>query len=300
MIYKPEHVSKLDMIAEVREFLEEKNYTDSTKVTYGYYLSDFSMYVAGLPLDCLDLHHVRDWLAARAWQGSSRYLAVCAVRAFVRWRFGEGHPVLKLAVRRPKSRVQRTLTLEQVQKLLLSIDTGRRSGLRNLALVCFLLDTSFRAAEACSLKLDRLDIERRTAWTIIKGGEWGEGVFGDYTAACLEAWLAARAPIARPGVKNVFVGCETGVGKPLTPAGLRSIFRKLGQKAGLGLISPHDMRRTFCTLALEGGAPTRIVQEAGRWQSLEMVELYSRAIRAHAIDPYSPVERAVKVGSLKK
>ena len=253
------------------------------------------MYRAGQPPEALDLASVRGWLSARGWQGSSRYLAACALRAFVRWCYGEGHPVLALRVHRPRSRAQRTLTLDQARKLILSIDTARRSGLRNLALVTLMLDTGFRAAEVCALKIERLDLERRTAWAIVKGGDWGEGAFSEYTAACLEAWLAVRKKIARPGVANVFIGCETSVGKPLTPGGLRSIFRKLGEKAGLGLISPHDLRRTFCTLALEGGAPTRIVQEAGRWKSLEMVTLYSRALAAHAIDPYSPVARAVRV-----
>jgi len=297
-------VQKNLMIAEVRRFLEEANYAESTRKLYGYYLEDLAMYLAGEPTellfrDCLDIPRARAWMNARGWSAPARYLAACALRAFARWRWGEASPMLKLAVKRPKARVQRTLTLDQVRKLILSIDTGRRSGVRNLAVVTFMLDTGFRAAEVCHLKLARLDLCRRSAWAVIKGGDWGEGAFSSYTADCLEAWLAARAKIARPGVQAVFVACETGVGKPLTTGGLRSIFRKLGQKAGLGLLSPHDMRRTFCTLALEGGAPTRVVQEAGRWKSLEMVELYSKALRAHAIDPYSPVEKAVKASERK-
>lgn len=83
-------------------------------------------------------------------------------------------------------------------------------------------------------------------------------------------------------------------GRGISPSGLRKLFTRLAKNAGLDALSPHDMRRTFATLALKTGAPTRIVQAAGRWKSIEMVERYSQAIKPHDMIPFSPVWRIMQ------
>jgi integrase len=87
----------------------------------------------------------------------------------------------------------------------------------------------------------------------------------------------------------VFVG--VGGSKPgqrLTTSGLRVIVRKWGDGAGLGQISPHVFRRTFATLATIGGAPSRMVQLAGRWSRIEEVERYTRALTLDRFYDYLP------------
>ena len=45
------------------------------------------------------------------------------------------------------------------------------------------------------------------------------------------------------------------------------------------------------TLAHQMGAPTRIVQIAGRWNDILQVEQYTRALRPEDFAPYAPVSR---------
>ena len=52
-------------------------------------------------------------------------------------------------------------------------------------------------------------------------------------------------------------------------------------------LSPHVLRRTFATLAIRNGAPTRVVQVAGGWANLSEVQRYSQAIEAQDFDGYS-------------
>jgi integrase len=79
----------------------------------------------------------------------------------------------------------------------------------------------------------------------------------------------------------------------LTTGGLRPVMRGWAKSAGIGRLSPHDLRRTFATVAIRLGAPSRIVQVAGRWSRLEMVERYTRTIEAADMDPWFPVNRAM-------
>ena len=43
-------------------------------------------------------------------------------------------------------------------------------------------------------------------------------------------------------------------------------------------LSPHNLLPTFATIATEQGAPERIVAEASRWISTEMVKKYTRSL----------------------
>ena len=92
---------------------------------------------------------------------------------------------------------------------------------------------------------------------------------------------------------QIFLGLHTG--KRLTGSGLRKMFQRLATRAGLPALSPHDLRRTFCCLMLQGKASTRLVQIAGRWKDIAMVERYSQALRPEDIEPFSVVNRIMEI-----
>jgi integrase len=71
----------------------------------------------------------------------------------------------------------------------------------------------------------------------------------------------------------------------------------MGFRAGLGLISPHDLRRSMATLATENGAPSRTVQKAGRWSNIEMVERYTQTLDAKTFKKFFPIARILDTGT---
>lgn len=96
---------------------------------------------------------------------------------------------------------------------------------------------------------------------------------------------SASAPTLFVSVGGSTVGCA------LTTYGLRKIFQYIAQRVGLEKFSPHDLRRTMANLGVQFGAPTRVVQVAGRWDKIETVEDYTQAIQQRDFDPYAPVKR---------
>lgn len=199
----------------------------------------------------------------------------------------------ELPMPRPKLRVQRTLNFEQALALLAACDTATPKGKRDLALLALMLDTGLRASEVCRLRVDQVDLVARSLHVVCKGGTDESGAFSAETANHLSAWLAARVEIAN--CPQVFVSFDwSNYGGTLTTGGLRCLFRDLGRRAGLAHLSPHDLRRSFATLATLLGAPGRIVQKAGRWHDLKLVERYTQAITADEIAPYSPVSSLLR------
>lgn len=81
---------------------------------------------------------------------------------------------------------------------------------------------------------------------------------------------------ARAGTQN-----QICAGTPLTPAGIMSIVQRIAQRAGLdpkhadlAKLRPHDLRRSFCQLAKQGGADMDEIKHAMGHASMVTTERY--------------------------
>jgi integrase len=267
---------------DVDRFLASHPYSTATCDTYRRVL----YLLIQLPdLTVLDAAGLVSWIKSHnGWGNSQQYVALMAARMYLSWMFGMSHPAISARIKRTKPRRQRVLTAAHALDLLASFDPRTLKGCRDLAIAALGLDTGLRASELCRLRLADVDLSARTLEVIIKGGEWGTGIFSPETGQYLAEWIAVHA--AAPGVDELFVSTRTGRG--MTRCGLTCIFRKWGLRIGMKL-SPHDLRRSFATLSTIFGAPSRVVQAAGRWSDIKMVERYTQEIDPEEIAPYLPV-----------
>ena len=221
-----------------------------------------------------------------------RYVAMHACRKFLAWKFGDGHPAI--AAPMPKRRVtktQRWLTPERAAELMESFPTHGAVGARDKALCALALDTGLRVTELCNLKAQDVDLEKRHCQAIIKGGDWGTGIFSEETAEYIRHWLTFRPRYAAPGIDNLFFSFQhKKMGQPLTREGVQGLCKRWGRRIGI-LLSPHDLRRSFAMISTLNGAPSRVVQVAGRWKHMKMLEHYTRFVDAEAIQKYLPIAR---------
>lgn len=257
-------------------YFAENPLSENTRVLYGRILGLFNEFIIE-PAGCTSGDVIRFLDDQRGWGESMRYVAVCAIRSYIRWKYGSEHPALRARVRKARSRPGRVLSEKQVKDLLASFDTSRRKGRRDLAIACLALDTGMRVNELAMLAAADVDLSACKLVVRIKGGRWEEAVYSEYTAAMIGAWMLYRVR-------------DDGRLFQITRNGLRVTVRRWGE--GLGFcLSPHDFRRTFCVLSLRAGAPSRLVQVAGRWSSLAMVEHYSATIVPEDFKAYFPIAR---------
>ena len=271
----------------VVRFLASHPYSVATCETYRRILVEFLTLDNLIDLDAAGL--VQFVQGHTKWGNSQQWVALCACRKFLAWQFGASHPALSARIKRVRSRRQRTLTVASAGDLLASFDTTSPKGCRDLALCALGLDTGLRCSEFCRLKLVDVDLSAHNLQVIVKGGQWGTGVYSVQTAQYLAAWLVVRT--AKPGVGEFFTNTRTGTA--LTRCGLNTVVKKWGIRLGIKLC-PHDLRRSFATLSTIYGAPSRIVQKAGRWSNIDMVEHYTQDLDPEAIAPYLPVSRLEK------
>lgn len=277
------------MNTEVQNFLASHPYSDATKATYAYILEE----LVTQPFREWGAGDLLNFVKRKNWGDSMQYVALNACKSFIRWAHGSIHPALSAKIKRSKPKPQRALNQKQLIELLALFDTYTPIGARNQCLIAIAADTGFRVSELASILLANVDIEHRTILVKIKGGQWAYGVYSPETAAILDRWLSYRQPA--DGVNSLFISLKENkrYGKPFSKTGIQSLFKRCSSKLGFK-ISPHDARRGFATMSTNNGAPSRIIQVAGRWSNIEMVERYTRTIEANAIQPYLPMHHAAK------
>jgi integrase/recombinase XerC/integrase/recombinase XerD len=170
---------------------------------------------------------------------------------FFKWcaeEYGAHNPMHRIAYPKMAEPAIKTVTLDDVHKLLAACDESP-AGIRNRAIILFLLDTGCRAAGLCGLSIAELDMNSRRAAVTEKGAKTRGIFFGDETHMALEKWLSVRS-----SVSPLFHHSRAPY-SALTVNGLRIILAKLGKRAGVtGSINPHAFRHTFATLyAINGG-----------------------------------------------
>ncbi|HEX4432840.1 MAG TPA: tyrosine-type recombinase/integrase [Frankiaceae bacterium] len=140
------------------------------------------------------------------------------------------------------------------------------------ALVVLLGLMGLRVGEACSLRVDdALGVEQdhRVIRFVGKGGKPATVPIPPLAWRELAAVIGGRGEgwlLARPGTSA-----------PMNRAAAARILTRLARSAGVDhKVTPHDLRRGFCTAMLDAGVSLRDVQEAGRWADLRMVERYDR------------------------
>jgi integrase/recombinase XerC/integrase/recombinase XerD len=59
--------------------------------------------------------------------------------------------------------------------------------------------------------------------------------------------------------------------------GITTMLKRLGTKSGIKC-NPHIFRHTFACLPRKAGVGTMTIKDLGRWESLEMVQRYTRSV----------------------
>jgi len=272
-------------------FFTHYNYSDSTIQKYRYILE---LLLEDIPnIKNMDAPTLAQWLSSKNWGVSFRYVALCAVRKYLRHYYGEVHPALNLRLPRGKRKPQRTLNMPELKTLLGSFNTSTPKGVRDLSMCTLFVDTGLRVSEVVRLSLHYLSLTDHTLDVIVKGGDWERKKFSAYTSACLVHWLAYRSQLAKPGIDKVYVGIRHGRG--MTRDGVKIEVAKWGKRAGLKKISPHVFRRTFATLTARLGAPQSIAMLAGGWRDVKTFRGYVQALQVDDIEPYLPISAAMGI-----
>jgi integrase/recombinase XerD len=236
---------------------------------------------------------VKAWLADLRGRGqapSSVARRAAAARAFYRHLVLLGlrtdNPAADVDLPRRRSRLPRTLSPAEVERLIDAAKGTSPRSLRDRALVELLYGAGLRVSEAVGLERGSIDLDGRLVRCTGKGGKERIVPLGREAAEAVRRYQARGRPyLDRRHRPELFLNAQGGA---LTRAGAFLILRKLAEKAGLDpqRVHPHILRHSFATHLLEGGADLRSVQEMLGHADLGTTELYTHVSDRRRRDTY--------------
>ncbi len=228
-----------------------------------------------------DTLRLRDQLSTR-YAPATANLALAALRGVLReaWRLGQiSHDDFQRTVDLApicgsRRRVPFPIGARDIEQLMRICSEDRSPrGCRDLAILSVLYGGGLRRSELTALTT--ADFQLNTLRVCGKGQQYRLAYLPEVTTHRIEDWLATR-------------GCETGplfvaiyrsgriAARQLCSETIARIVRQRATNAGLGRLTPHDLRRAMATQLLSAGVDVFTVQKILRHSSVSTTAIYDR------------------------
>jgi integrase/recombinase XerC len=229
------------------------------------------------------------WLMEKKTDKSSMARKLSAIRSFYRFLLNEGlldhSPIPINASGRKGERSSLSpklekklplfLTLDEINRLIVTPDLSKPEGLRDRALMEILYASGLRVSEIWQLNLDNLYLDTREIRVTGKGEKQRIVLIGRPALEALNNYLKN----ARPGLLHNRLTTALWLNKAGQRLSRRSIQKQLKHYAlSIGILKnvhPHVLRHTFATHMLDGGADLRVVQELLGHADLSSTQIYT-------------------------
>lgn len=180
----------------------------------------------------------------------------------------------RLRVREPR-RLPRGLDRKEITALVGSLRTDRDRAIAGL-----MLFSGLRSAEVLGLTVGDVDIPRGWVRVIGKGDKERRVPVDPDVAGLIQTYLFSERPESE-STALFLVAKGPHRGRPLTPAGLRTIFRYHRGKAGVPAGHPHALRHTFGTALAEAGVDLAVLQALMGHDHVDSSAAYIHLAPAH-------------------
>lgn len=260
----------------------ERGLSSNTLVAYRRDLSKLCLFARGrdkdvLSLEADDLAHFIRTLHEQGLAPKSIARALVAVRGFYKFLIQDGYLKLDPSVNleSPKSwqSLPRFLAPEEVERLLSTPDPSTITGLRDKAMLEVLYATGLRVSELVGLAPSNLNLDLGFVTVFGKGSKERAVPLGLTAIEWTKRYLISRARSgAFKATQPLFV---SDTGGPLSRQALWRIIVSLGERAGIGHITPHLLRHSFATHLLENGADLRSVQMMLGHSDISTTQIYT-------------------------
>jgi integrase/recombinase XerC len=266
---------------------------------------------ASLPVRSAQVHHIRRWAAqlhAGGLAPRSVALALSAWRGFYRWLGRDGlvaaNPVEGVRAPRAPKPLPKALSVDHAVALVEHRGAGGDPALaaRDACVAELLYGCGLRVGDVTGLDVTAsaeaagwIDASDASAHVLGKGRKRRSVPVGGPALQSLEAWLALRDGLARPGEAALFVSRR---GTRLTPSQLRSRLKAQAIAAGVPThVHPHMLRHSFASHLLQSSGDLRAVQELLGHANITTTQVYTKLDFGHLSKVYDATHpRARKRG----
>ena len=219
-------------------------------------------------LDSITTDDLSEYLSKRKKEGlaaSSIRQNVVSLKIF--FRFLCNHEILSediaegLFSPKPEQLLPKTINQKDVIQLLESIETSDPLGMRDRALIELLYSSGLRLGEIMEALLENLYLDEGHIRVTGKGNKTRIVPIGKKALEAINNYLekGRKKLVNSKSTSHIFLSIR---GKKLSPSRIWQIVKERSKRANINSpIHPHQLRHSFATHLLSGGADLRIIQE---------------------------------------
>lgn len=205
---------------------------------------------------------------------------IASIRGFQKFLLQEGildnNPAQYLSVGSKALRLPKTISSEQMNKIIDSINGQDSNSTKDKLIFEFLYGTGARISELVNTDLDDIDIDsniikirfgKGSKQRIVPLGKSLRKAINDYLTRNRNSLVNAKKP------NNALL--LNSKGGRLTRQSIWEVVNRVAIANKLEDLTPHSLRHAFATHLLEGGADVRVVQELLGHSSVNTTQIYT-------------------------
>ena len=257
----------LSDLEKITQFLQSAELKISPKEVTLKQLQKFTAFISELGLSATS--------QARIISGIRSFFDYCIAENIV-----ENDPTLLLEAPKTRRKLPDTLSVDEIEQIISSIDLSTPEGIRNKAIFETMYSCGLRVSELVNLKISQFYPDLGFIRVTGKGDKERLIPIGNTAVKHVKIYLKT----VRTHIK-IAVGQEDMLflnrrGSKLSRVMIFLVLKELVKKAGITkIISPHTLRHSFATHLVEGGADLRAVQEMLGHESITTTEIYTHLDR---------------------
>lgn len=265
----------------------EKGLSANTLAAYRRDLTQLANYLAPALIGSATSADLMTFISERYAAGSATRSAARQLscwRGFYRYLLMEGRitsdPTENLAQPKLGRPLPKSLTEEDVERLLAAPDLEQAHGLRDRAMLELLYATGLRISELIGLTPSSLNSRQGVVRVVGKGGRERLVPVGAVALGWLERYEEeARAVLDPDDLSGVIFPSNRR--RPMTRQTFWYAIKRYAAQAGVrGDVSPHTLRHAFATHLLNHGADLRAVQMMLGHADLSTTQIYTHIAKA--------------------
>lgn len=259
----------------------EKHLSQNTIEAYMRDIEQFQHFILHR-YDCLpkdvareNIERYMDWLFDRGTKKSSQARQLSGIKSFFNYLLLKdmiaSSPAELILPPKPAKVLPDTLTTDEIDRMIATIDDSSAKGIRDKAILEVLYSCGLRVSELCNLRLGDLFFGEGYIRIIGKGDK--QRLVPISGVACERIQRYKEVRTKKTTEDTLFLNNR---GTKLTRVMIFNIIKQAASLAGINKsISPHTLRHSFATHLLEGGANIRQVQEMLGHESILTTEVYT-------------------------
>ncbi len=282
----------------------ERRLSPLTCASYGRDVAELLKLADEIPLDQLQIHQVRRFVAqlhGRGLGGKTLARMLSAWRGFYVWLARDhgftGNPCAGMRAPKSVKALPQALSPDEAARLMEIPADGDPLALRDKAMFELFYSSGLRLSELVNLPLIQIDLVAGMVRVTGKGGKTREVPVGRFALEAVRNWLPEREKLAKPEECTLFVGRN---GARLTPRAVQYRVKQWGLKLGISAdVHPHVLRHSFASHVLQSSGDLRAVQEMLGHANISTTQVYTHLDFQHLAKVYDVAHPRAKRVSTK-